>query len=114
MNPQTNLFDPPPFKSFHNTTDLSGRELVERNHRCGKQEIDILKAFQKRGPQFDANAFEVSNFPEVNLILDSVKRALSNLKYSGYLRFSGARRKGRFSDMNKCFELTTKGKNYVP
>jgi hypothetical protein len=74
----------PCFGRYHNTVDLSGKELEKRQKRCDSQAEKILKYFQDR-PDGYYTPFEIQlNLYWNNVPITSIRRAMSDLTKLGY------------------------------
>ena len=103
MKGQTSLFDNST-RSFHNTTDLKEKELINANKRANLQEQKILKFFE-------ASQYNSYTPSEVWLAfgqqwpLTSVRRSITNLTNEGYLIKLKEQRVGFYGEKNYCWKL---------
>lgn len=110
---QTSLFDKPPVKAYHNSLPTSGKDLVKKNEKAGRQEIEILKWFQSKGEGVNFTSWETYNRAGNKMSQASVKRSLTNLMNDGYLEKTLHLRPGEFGERhpNRAYAITKLGLN---
>ena len=110
---QLNIFGPSQSVHYHNTVPTSGYDLIKKNEKSGKQEIEILQFFQAKGHGVNFTAWEVFNRPFNQMTMASVKRSMTNLMNDGYLQKTLDLRPGQYGERfpNRAYEITTKGLN---
>jgi predicted HTH transcriptional regulator len=79
-------------ESFYNTTGESGDRLQKHESSARNQE-DIIKEFFKKTPEMTASECH-KMYPDDNVPLTSIRRALSNLCRVEYLERTEEKRKG--------------------
>ncbi len=97
---------------FHNTTELQGEELKQRQLRAGGQNRKVLSFFQSHSYE-NYSPFEVWKALGVNnQPITSIRRAISDLTAMGYLsRLDGkegrsfVQRPGEYRILSYCWQL---------
>jgi hypothetical protein len=106
MNDLT-LFDQPVPKlgTFHNTINLPVTEVKQRELRNDSQTRKILD-FLRLHSYESFTPFEVQERMNLtNVPITSIRRALSDLTFMGYLVRTDEKRMGRYGENNYCWRL---------
>jgi len=97
------LFDQPPvLNRYHNTTDLLGACLKQREIRTETQNKKVLDFF-KLHPSGSFTPFEVRDALKTNSPITSIRRAITDLTDMGYLVKTDTKRPGQYGDLNNCW-----------
>jgi hypothetical protein len=94
-----------PLQVFHNTTNLTGDKLKQREIKNGSQNDAILKFF-RRNPGLLYTPFEiwkVMNLPRTPLT--SIRRAMSDLTKLGYLEKTGYKKLAQYGAESYTWKL---------
>ncbi len=78
---QYDLFNPP---SYHNTPNMTGAKLIEKEISAKTQEEKILDFFRRNRTAH--TPFHVQRKLMPNVPITSIRRAITNLTKQGYLR----------------------------
>lgn len=90
-------------KSHHNTTNESGEQLEMFENKANVQE-DIVIALYKRNPRM--SAYECFGmFPQVDVPITSIRRAITNLTIRGKLKKTSDKRTGRYGRPEYIYEI---------
>ena len=91
--------------TYHNTTNISGRELLKAEHKTISLEKKVLQFF-RANPTKDFTPFEVWTALNVSNPVTSVRRAMTNLTlYDKELTQLDKRRPGAYGSGNYCWKL---------
>jgi hypothetical protein len=78
---QYDLFNPP---SYHNTPNLTGPKLIEKESRAKSQEEKILEFFRRNRQPY--TPFQVQSKLMPQAPITSIRRAITNLTKRGCLK----------------------------
>jgi len=91
--------------TYHNTTKLSGRELVREERKSMSVEKKVLQFF-RANPSRDFTPFEVWTALNIPNPVTSVRRAMTNLTlYDKELVQLDKKRPGEYGSGNYCWKL---------
>ena len=92
-------------EQYHNTTQISGIELVAEIDNAKKQNDKIMILF-KNSPGQEYTPFEVMNIVfKGKTPITSIRRAMSNLTRDFKLLKTDTQRKGMYGKLNYCWKL---------
>lgn len=92
-------------RSFHNTIDLKGKELVKAESISKSQEERVLKLFSDGKPRNAWETYQDLTEQGETMIKDSVKRAITNLMNEGKLFKTDVKTKGEYHISNYQYKL---------
>lgn len=91
---------------FYNTTRETGKKLRERKRSAFSQTAIVLKFFrQNPGKEFTPPEVMEQIGDEKLQVLNSVRRAITNLTTAGHLEKTDTKRKGIYGENNYCWKL---------
>ena len=92
--------------TFYNTTGEKGETLEESKRAVSRQE-DIILGFFRDHPRKHFTPFEVwSSIPALaNVPITSIRRAITNLTESGFLRKLDTKRTGDYGKVNHLWTV---------
>lgn len=103
------LFEVPvkrrPAKHFINTINLSGDELKKHEMRAETQTRKILEFFRLHSYESFTPWEVMERMNLTNVPITSIRRALSDLTYMGYLVRTDEKRMGKYGEMNFTWKL---------
>lgn len=76
--------------SYHNTTPLSGAQLLEAVRAAEGQDAAVLAIFQSGGVWSPSQVWQQGQLAGRQWLLTSVRRAITNLTKAGLLKQTGA------------------------
>lgn len=82
---QLNIWDNPPIPSYHQTTNISAKEAIDKEKKCEKQEDRFLEIYKQYVTLSPSQAHKIYCSGYGDIPITSSRRAVSNLKKSGYL-----------------------------
>lgn len=88
---------------FHNTINLLPSEKAEKEVKASKQNDQILKLFRDH-PHTDFTSAEVHLRFGQQMLLTSVRRAISTMVKMGLLVETENKRLGLFGTLNNCYK----------
>ncbi len=91
---QTDIF------SYHNTTNSSGKELVEAEQKAYTQEQQVFRCFLLGG---ELTALEVAEHLQMHE--SSARRSVTNLANKGMLIKTDRQKIGKYGKMNYLYKL---------
>lgn len=91
--------------SFHNTIDIEGKELIAHESRARSQEEKILEFFKKNPGRKFTPIQVLDHFGLPERRITSVRRAISNLTYAGFLLKTTQKKMERFGSKNYMWML---------
>lgn len=95
-------------KHFHNTINLSGKELLVADGKCKNQEIAILDFFE-RHPNMEYTPFEVQEAMSLyKTPITSIRRAMTNLTEKDHLIKTNNQAKGIYDKPNYKWKFNFK------
>lgn len=89
---------------YHNTTDKSGTELERVQVKASRQTEQILRFF-RQNPHTTFTPWDVHLQLGQQLMITSVRRAITTLTDAGYLVKTGERRRGLVGEANYTWKL---------
>jgi len=91
---------------YYNTTNITGESLKQAWTNAVSQEDKIIVLLMKY-PETAFTPFEVLNrvFPDENVPVTSVRRALTNLTDDGKIIKTDCQRKGKYGKLCYCWKL---------
>lgn len=102
LNTQPTLFD----HSYHNTVPLNGVELDDRKEKTANQDKMILEFFEVyHALDFTACEIFTSLKHKENILLTSVRRAITNLTIDGKLIKTENKRRGIYKHLVSTWRL---------
>lgn len=100
------IFDYRP--SFHNTTNLKGRDLEQAEYDAETQETVIMAYFLRNpGPKTACEVWQHFSNCGRDWPIGSIRRAITNLYKRGTLEKTDIKRLGIYGAMCYCYELRT-------
>lgn len=94
----------PPTATHYNTTALTGDDLKQARVKAGGQKEKILKFFQSH-PHTSFTPAQVHLHFGQQMVLNSVRRSITDLTTEGYLDKLGERRIGLYGKDNFTWKL---------
>lgn len=91
-------------KSYHATTSIPVQEQIEKEKKCKKQEDVFLEIYKKHSILSPSQAHKIYCSQNKEIPITSSRRAISNLKKSGYLTRTEVLVKGLF-DTEHCYKI---------
>lgn len=91
-------------KHYHNTTNESATTVRKKVKKCMSQERKILTIFLKRKTKLTAS--QVLNNMNSQMLLTSVRRAMSNLKAQNHIERLDEKKIGLFGSPEHYYQLT--------
>ena len=110
MTAQLNLFDTlaeiirPVTSKYHNTTHLTGEQLTREIVRTGTQNHKVLQWFRNHpGEYTPSQVWRWMDLP--NVPLTSIRRAITDLTFMGYLERTETMRDGLYGKPEGCWRV---------
>ena len=93
---------------FYNTTKETGKELSKRRYNAFSQTAKILRFFRQNpeGLFTPPEVMKMMADPDLQ-VLNSVRRAMTNLTKAGWLQKTEVKRPGIYGENNYCWKLNT-------
>lgn len=100
-----NIVETTTIDRFHNSTDLQGDELQQRQLKAGTQNRKVLDFFKTRSYE-NYTPFEVWKSLGINnQPITSIRRAISDLTDMDYLVKTNVKRPGQYGEQCYCWML---------
>jgi len=93
--------------SYHNTNKELGKTLITSKTRANKQELKVLKFFKanNKDERFSAEDILAQVDFGRSVPITSVRRAITNLTYAGYLKKTSFMKKGTFGKQIHTWQI---------
>lgn len=93
--------------SYYNTNKESGKTLITSKTKANKQELKVLKFFQSnnRDEKFSPEDILAQVDFGRAIPITSVRRAMTNLTYAGYLKKTAFMKKGTFGKQIHTWQI---------
>tara|TARA_B100002019_G_scaffold107922_1_gene92747 strand:- start:7970 stop:8308 length:339 start_codon:yes stop_codon:yes gene_type:complete len=93
--------------SYYNTNKESGKTLITSKTKANKQELKVLKFFQANNKDERFSAEDVLAQVDFgkSVPITSVRRAMTNLTYAGYLKKTSFMKKGTFGKQIHTWQI---------
>ena len=102
---QLSIYDILDPKSYHQTTDITVREYIEKEKKTKRQEDIVIEIFKTHKMLSPSQLHKIWCKTQLPVPLTSLRRACSNLTRNGLLRKTATTIKGPFGDKEHVWSI---------